>query len=223
MKKLITAKQLKGYVETMTPQATDEFLTVITKHLPAWFDGSLQSHHKIPMLPGIELSAPSQDVMSLVHTLVGLRAFTAPEAMDRMYTAFRDKKELTKNTTLQWKSPLGPLSTWVPDAVLALTGPDNRGRSTITTLLEANLPETVILADGLALADVADWVKTNRAMLLDKAGVSAKQAVSRKPAILSTMKELSKTLRHTKPCIVFLGKGKTIPVTVIGSWNAAGG
>ncbi len=219
-------KHFSAEVLALPPAQLTELLDVSIRLIPSWLNGELQSHKKLPKVPGLELSVTkaNKDYLLLARWLVYFRGFTLnelPTSLSPMFTAYRTKKELTRGDTLEWESPIGPLTTWFPDAVTAITSSSNQGRSNVTTLLQAELAANVILLDGKMLIPILNWVKINRQALLDLIHPTKNKAISMKPAIMVSIKQTVKTLQKQQPVFVYLTK--PISVTVIGSYNAAGG
>jgi len=208
---------------TLTPENTKELLDVTVRILPAWLNGEVQSHRKLPLLPKVELSSVA-DYKKLGKWLVYLRGFwleNLPDTAPLMFTAYRDKKEVEHGDNPSWQSPTGPLTTWYPDAVRAITSSSNQGRSNVTTLLQTTLNRSEILIDADGIIAFLDWVKTNRLALLKSAKVSSKQLLTQKPEVLASVKRTRKIVQQSKPLLAYITK--PITVTIIGSYNAAGG
>lgn len=208
---------------TLTSENTKELLDVAVRILPAWLNGELQSHRKLPLLPHVELSSVS-DYKKLGKWLVYVRGLwleNLPDTAPLMFTAYRAKKEVEHGENSNWQSPTGPLTTWYPDAVRAITSANNQGQSNVTTLLQTTLNRSEILIDADGMIVFLDWVKTNRLALLKSAKVSSKQLLTQKPEVLASVKRTRKIVQQSKPLLAYITK--PITVTIIGSYNAAGG
>ena len=218
----MNTKEFASYIYAQPAEKIQELLDVTINLVPKWLDGELQSHRKLRPVAGIELSAKASAFTKLVTWMALVRGYCdIPESVAVMFSAYRTKSEVDKGVVTDWESPLGPLTTWLPDAISAITSANNQGRSNVTTLLQTNLEKKFILITSNDLIDLLTWVKNNRKKLVESAKIASKQAVSLKPAVLSSTKSTIKSIRKTLPILVYTTK--PIPVTIIGSYNAAGG
>ena len=215
--------QLSMDIKALEPSQAKEILDVAVRILPAWLNGELQSHRKLPLLPKVELSSVP-DYKKLGKWLVYVRGFwvdSIPAESSLLFTAYRAKKEVEHGEDANWKSPTGPLITWYPDAVRAITSASNQGRSNVTTLLQTRLQHNQIMLDDAGLLAFLNWVKSNRVKLITLAGGTSKEIISQKPQVLSSVKRTIKSVQQTQPLLAYITS--PISVNIIGSYNAAGG
>ncbi len=220
--KRLNAPQVKALFENKTAAEVQRFLTDFLPLLDEWLSGGFLEGKK-KYATDLELAASKDDYHFLISWLLAFRGCGKVEPESPLFFAYRDKKESKSGKTLQWSYKRASLTTWVPDAIAAVAGPENQGTYTTTTLIQCkNLPSSSLLMDYVLLGNVLSWVRSNKAGLFKQSAMNPKTATVLKPKLTSLLRKLSSQVTKHRYFLVYLNQNK-LEVTVVGSYNAAGG
>jgi hypothetical protein len=219
--KSLISDKVDVFFEGLDPIGKKQFLVDDLDLLKRWYDGSFYSiRSKYKPVKGIELAATKQEEFeALVRLLFRIRSFGSITPPARIFRLTKLSRKVKRDEMLQWNDPKAPLTSWTDDTVSMFRfSPENSMNTTAVSLEIEEPAKHVLMMDHFLMTEFLDYVKSKRNPWIKAATtIPEKQAISLKPQILQTVKDITTQLKGQREYLVYLPRGAKLEARVTGT------
>lgn len=211
------------FFDNLDIEGRQRFITTDIETIQRWYAGDFYSiRSRFKHFEGIELASKQSEYENVLRLFYRIRGFGRITVPPTLYKLTKLRKKVDRGDDLMWHDPSFPASSWTDDAIAAFRFTPEDSLNTTAVTLEYDTPSSdVILMDHYLLSEFVEYVKSRRVEWIKAAEIDKRAAVSLRPKIAQQAKDLAASIKEYREYILYLDRGKTIPVTVTGTFATA--